>query len=166
MTYLSVPSPGKWISDISGRHFFRPCWRPFSAGKTFFCYFRQRQKVGSFSVWTFLHIYKKVWFFDVDRWIRVEKLVWKAWVPLRVDDTKSLSWKILGQHLVWQPLLGEHFLALFLLGGRHFFYFPKKYDFWNKNIPSQRVICRLLLTIFVQVSQCIFFCWGGYLYWN
>ena len=33
----------------------------------------------------------------------MEKLVWKAWVSLRVDDTKALSWKVLGQNLVWQP---------------------------------------------------------------
>ena len=29
MAYLSVPSPGKWISDIFGENIFRPCLRRF-----------------------------------------------------------------------------------------------------------------------------------------
>ena len=44
----------------------------------------------------FLHIYKKIYFFDVDRWIRVEKLVWLIKFSLRVAGTRALSWKDLG----------------------------------------------------------------------
>ena len=44
----------------------------------------------------FLHIYKKIYFIDVDRWIRVEKLVWLIKFSLRVDGTEALSWKDLG----------------------------------------------------------------------
>ena len=44
----------------------------------------------------FLQIHKKIYFFDVDRWIRVEKLVWLIKFSLRVDGTEALSWKDLG----------------------------------------------------------------------
>ena len=44
----------------------------------------------------FLHICKKTYFFDVDRWIWVEKLVWLIKFSLRVDGTRALSWKDLG----------------------------------------------------------------------
>ena len=44
----------------------------------------------------FLQIYKKIYFFDVDRWTRVEKLVWLIKFSLRVDGTEALSRKDLG----------------------------------------------------------------------
>ena len=140
--------------------YFSTILEAFSAGRTLFFYVWQKQPVGSFSVWPFLHIYKKMLFLDVDRWMRVKKLVWLVWISLRVDGTKALSWKVLGQNLVWQLFCRGDILEPCSSWEDviSFFFSREKTIFWENMNPPKDVIFSSCLIIFVQVSQCQSFC--------
>ena len=98
---------------------------------------------------SFLHIYKKK--NDVDRWIRVEKLIWLIKFSLRVAGTRALSWKDLG----FEPRdLGFEKCAK---NGRKKYLFPKNVIKISKiNFPGLRTLRLAIWTCYFRVCSYTF----------
>ena len=157
MAYLSVPSPGKWISDLFGKNMFRPFLQRFF-GPTFFEKMDLRRVL-----WPKCQV-KKVSYID----------------PLVMRFSPKSEFLIGNFHQNFSFLVKPYFLFLqyrkSVLKKTQIFgplfepcsscvavdsFFPEKHDFWKKR-PPQMVIFRSFLTIFVQVPQCRFFLgWVG-----
>ena len=152
-SYLSVPSPGKWISDLFGKQIFDHCltifWtNMFSKNGPQKGPQRGSHKLKKFVYWSSSYeVFTEIRVFDrkfPSKFQFFGKTLFSVFTIQKISSKENSDFWI-------------SFWALFLLCCRWFFFSQKK-TISGKRRLAKRVMFRSFLTIFVQVSQCHFFC--------